>query len=366
MNNPFINELFFTKSFCCIGRTLKKCFNCKYCRLSDDSTRDFDFSVLPSQINHAFRKVPIAVNLFYGDPTLQIENTVNLLRKLESNGHKGPVIIITKGDFTKFPKENFDLDLHFAFSTFGTNHQLDGGSTKTFLANLEEAKKFPQYKYSIEFRPIVYGVNDSEDVIDFVMSTAAKYKLAVGYSGLQGKPKVVEEWRKQNLGLNPYPGYCFGHKKIVADYVERRIQEISANYQVPVFRKTSCLMSFVHEMERDYNAHYYRPNEVGCDCCVMREKCFKFRDNLGNMTIPDKLIPFKYDVVFKEKHTCILKEKGVCEFPTEDCSKIRGYLIKVSDKITTSDVRVIKWLTGYTVDADFFESSYISTNWRTI
>ena len=31
--------------------------------------------------------------------------------------------------------------------------------------------------------------------------------------------------------------------------------------------------------------------------------------------------------------------------------------------ITTSDVRVIKWLTGYTVDANFYESPEISEAW---
>lgn len=31
--------------------------------------------------------------------------------------------------------------------------------------------------------------------------------------------------------------------------------------------------------------------------------------------------------------------------------------------LTTSDVRVIKWLTGYTVDANFNDSFLISEDW---
>ena len=57
------------------------------------------------------------------------------------------------------------------------------------------------------------------------------------------------------------------------------------------------------------------------------------------------------------------KEKGICEFPTEDCSHISGNIIHINNKITTSDVRVIKWLTGYTVDANFFEDAHISDAW---
>ena len=34
------------------------------------------------------------------------------------------------------------------------------------------------------------------------------------------------------------------------------------------------------------------------------------------------------------------------------------------NEITTADVRVIKWLTGYTVDADFLESQYINKKWK--
>ena len=43
---------------------------------------------------------------------------------------------------------------------------------------------------------------------------------------------------------------------------------------------------------------------------------------------------------------------------------ISGNLLTTDRKLTTSDVRVIKWLTGFTVDADFVESPYISDDWK--
>ena len=42
---------------------------------------------------------------------------------------------------------------------------------------------------------------------------------------------------------------------------------------------------------------------------------------------------------------------------------IHGTLLTTDRTLTTSDVRLIKWLTGYTVDADFYESPYISEDW---
>lgn len=55
----------------------------------------------------------------------------------------------------------------------------------------------------------------------------------------------------------------------------------------------------------------------------------------------------------------------LCNFPTDDCSNINGNLIHISEIISISDVRLIKWLTGYTVDANFFESYEMSEKWVT-
>lgn len=140
--------------------------------------------------------------LFYGDPFLQVENTVNILRRLESAKHKGPVIIITKGDFSKFPDVHFDLNLHIAFSTFGIDSIFDGNTMERFENNLKETRnRKNNYKYSMEFRPIVYEVNDSIEVFDKVLSLARDYNLAVGYSGLQGKPESVKIWESEETQI---------------------------------------------------------------------------------------------------------------------------------------------------------------------
>lgn len=307
-------------------------------------------------------------------PLLQLDNTIKFLKNLEKSKHNGPVVIITKGDFSKFPKIDFDLDLHFAFSTFGLENsgqidrsKYDGSTFKRFLNNLETAKKIDKYKYSIEFRPIIFGINDSIDSISSVINTAHYYKLPVGYSGLQGKPNVVKYWEAKNYDFKPYPGYSFGHKKSLSDEVKSDIISLAKEKDVNVFSKTSCLLSYTHKLNRDYNSHYYRPNEVGCFDCVMKNKCFKAKEKRYNM---DKfynefkdVIPFNFDIIIKSNHECILKKKGICEFPTEDCSKISGPLIKINEQITTADVRVIKWITGFTVDADFVEQSYLSKVW---
>ena len=354
----------FAKSFYLLGDTLDYCYDCKYCRLNGEKNEEKHYNILPSEINPNFTNIPVAVNLFYGDPLLQIDNTVNYLKKLEHIKHKGPVIIITKGDFSKFPDIPFNLDLHIAFSTFGVDSQLDGNTMERFENNLKEInKRKNNYKYSIEYRPIIYNVNDSVEVFDRVLKIAKEYNLAIGYSGLQGKPESVKIWKEQGINLQPYPGYRFGHKKIIDSKVIELFEKMAQSYNVPVFRKTSCLFSYVHNLPRDYNAHYYRPSELGCNNCIMQEKCNNFKTSLPIENDLHDIIPFDYEIINKQDHICILKQKGICEFPTEDCAHINGNIIHIQETLTTSDVRVIKWLTGYTVDANFYESPKISETW---
>lgn len=354
----------FAKSFYLLGDSLDYCYDCKYCRLNGEKFEEKHYNILPSEINDNFTNIPVAINLFYGDPLLQIDNTINYLKRLEAIKHKGPVIIITKGDFKKFPDVSFDLDLHIAFSTFGVNSPLDGSTIKRFENNLKEIKKRKNnYKYSIEYRPIIYNVNDNFEAFDRVLSLAKKYGLAIGYSGLQGKPASVKIWQEQEIDLQPYPGFKFGHKKIIDEKIIELFEKMAQSYNVPVFRKTSCLFSYVHNLPRDYNAHYYRPTELGCSNCVMQDKCQSFKQNLPLENDLHNIIPFDYKIINKQEHVCILKKKGICEFPTEDCSHISGNIIHINKMLTTSDVRIIKWLTGYTVDANFYESPKISEEW---
>jgi hypothetical protein len=74
-----LKELCFSKSFVMIGDSKKNCYNCKYCRAIDTESH---YGIIPSEINPLFAKIPVTVNLFYGDPMLQLDNTLSYLDKL--------------------------------------------------------------------------------------------------------------------------------------------------------------------------------------------------------------------------------------------------------------------------------------------
>ncbi len=67
----------FAKSFYLMGDTLNYCYDCKYCRLNEEKCEEKHYTIMPSEINHNFINLPVAVNLFYGDPLLQIDNTIH-------------------------------------------------------------------------------------------------------------------------------------------------------------------------------------------------------------------------------------------------------------------------------------------------
>jgi len=355
-----LKNTYISKSFWCIGNSLKYCYNCNYCRLLVGSPEE-NYSTLPTQISKYFKNIPVAINLFYGDPLLQIDKTIELLYALEKEKHKGPVVIITKGDFSKFPDIYFDLDIHVAFSTFGINSLQDGGNWERFLNNINQiSKREFKYKYSIEFRPICYGINDDFETLKRVFKVAKEYNLCIGYSGLQGKKEIVKIWEEEKLPFAPYPGYSFGHLKPLSKEVQENLVILSKFYNVSIFHKTSCLISYVHGLDRDYNCHYYRPDEVDCKNCPMNDFC-----RGKKYTTPDiqTKIPFKYIIEYKEKHECSLKQMNLCNYPTKECSNIQGYIIKIEEELTAADYRMIKWLTGYAVDCKFTQSEELSIKW---
>ena len=372
-----LTDYFFLKSFYCMGKEHQTCFGCSYCR-ARDKHNEKEYFTPPSQINPLFITIPVVIDIFYGDPLLYTEDTLKCLEILEMEGHKGPVIIITKGKMdSKKALDIFDrkwnLNIHFGLSFFG-NIRYDAFATfERLRSNLSVCKSLSDkygYSYGIEYRPIIKGINDSEEIIDKLFAMAREFSTTVAYSGLQVEKELSEYIEKNNLPFEPYDGYDFGMKKNIGDNVVELLKKNSIKHGVPIFKKTSCAISLSQQLGRDYNAHYYRPNEMGCkDCPNFVMSCSDFKHKLDTKEIDYDLIsklPFDLKVVHKEHHSCKLHREGLCKFPSSDCLDINGTLLQTDRKLTTSDVRVIKWITGMTVDAVFYESPYISKDWLSI
>ena len=357
-------EAYFSKSGMMIGKELRNCFNCTYCRAHNGEMLDFT-KYLPTDLNEWFGRVPVMVNLFYGDPVLQAKETVGILDRLEEAQHYGPVLLVTKGDLSKFPDKEWNMYVHYGISTFGINSMYDGGTIEQFEKNLDICRERGDY-YSIEFRPIIKNINDSDEVFRYVVGKAKEHGVGIGYCGLQVSEETRLRLKNEGVEFEPYDERVgFGLKKFISKERDEAFRRIAKENGVNVFRKTSCLIASANS-HPDYNAHYYRPNEVGCYDCQNKDICFEHKEELFKSPDIDYLksvIPFEFELVDKENHVCTLYKNGLCKFPSNDCLHISGKMVKIKEEITTTDVRLIKWLTGYTVDAKFVELPYMSTAW---
>ena len=357
-----------------MGQQHDKCFDCAYCRARGKEHNDGYFTA-PSELNPLFTYLPVSLNIFYGDPFIYLNDTERCLDILEKAEHKGPVIIITKGDLMhnlKFfkkspydPPREWNLNLHFGLSFFGNEKYDKAATINRLVRNLEFCKYYKRgrnFTYNIEYRPLINGINDDEATIESVFKLAQRYHTSIAYSGLQVEKELEDYIKEKKLPFKPYEGYDFGMKKNVSKEIEQKFRAFSVQYNVPVFKKTSCAITYARGLDRDYNAHYYRPNEVGCPTCQNKAKCHLFKRENVKCDILDKL-PFDLKLVWKEHHSCRLHREGLCKFPSPDCLDINGWLLQTDRELTTTDVRIIKWLTGFTVDAKFVELPYMQEDW---
>lgn len=138
---------------------------------------------------------------------------------LEENNHKGPVIIITKGDLRNLKTLNYNLDLHIGLSTIGKYHDFDKISHGNFIKNIKFLNN-KNIKFSCELRPLMYQINDDIITIDEVFKTCYDNNIPIVYSGIQGDEKLVKYWKDHNIDIKPFPGMSLVLKNLFQKNVD--------------------------------------------------------------------------------------------------------------------------------------------------
>ena len=113
------------------------------------------------------------------------------------------------------------------------------------------------------WRPLVPGLNDSDEHLDRAYALA-HYADATVFTGLFYRDEIAAYYRANGL---PEPYDETARRKIVPETLERRVLA-AFDGSAPLFRKTSCAVSFAHGLP-DYNGH------VGiaeiCDICPVSQ-----------------------------------------------------------------------------------------------
>jgi hypothetical protein len=128
---------------------------------------------------------------------------------------------------------------------------------------LMSAPKRRKYRTILYWRPLVPGLNDSTAHLDVAYHLAQSADATV-FTGLFYRDEIAAYYQANGL---PQPYDETARRKIMPETLERRVLA-AFDESTPLFRKTSCAVSFIHGLP-DYNGHA-GIREI-CDICPVTQ-----------------------------------------------------------------------------------------------
>jgi DNA repair photolyase len=203
-------------------------------------------------------------------------HTLDMLGRLDAHGLTNHVLVITR--WRVEPEDcavlnsfnNIKVTLLVTHSGI-TDPRIEPVDSSIAAASLKTAyKRAQQYRVVLYWRPIVPGLNDSDEHLDQAFELS-HHAHATVFTGLFFKAQIREYFRAHNL---PEPYETGSRRKVFPERLERRILAAARSRHAgsPLFRKTSCAVAYAHEA-KDYNGHY-GIREL-CDICPtgQRQRC---------------------------------------------------------------------------------------------
>jgi DNA repair photolyase len=197
-------------------------------------------------------------------------HTFAVLEDLDGRGLTNHVLVITRQRMKPRDAERLDQLRHIKLTLLFTYSGIDNPRIEPYPSTvaaeslrLLSARSPRRYRTILYWRPLVPGLNDSEEHLDRAYELAQCADATV-FTGLFYRDQIAEYYRANGL---PEPYDATARRKIVPETLERRV--LAAFADVPsLFRKTSCAVSFAHGLP-DYNGHY-GIREL-CDICPMSQ-----------------------------------------------------------------------------------------------
>ncbi|RMW31596.1 radical SAM protein [Pseudomonas savastanoi] len=186
-------------------------------------------------------------------------HTHNLLRLLDEAGLTNIVLVITRWKVTPTDCEQFNALRNIKLTILVTysgirdpkvepiKSSIAGNSLKTLFKHAQS------YRVVLYWRPIIPGLNDSEEHVAQAAGLA-KHAHATVFSGLFYRKEIAEYYQSQGIA-EPYNSTA--RRKLLPLEEEQRLLGRYESYGpgTPIFRKTSCGVAFGHQ-QPDYNGHF--------------------------------------------------------------------------------------------------------------
>jgi DNA repair photolyase len=202
-------------------------------------------------------------------PTVR-PHTFAVLEDLDARGLRNHVLVITRHQMNQSDAHrlnalhNLKVTLLFTYSGIGDKRiEPYPCSVAADSLRLMSAQRRRTYRTILYWRPLVPGLNDSQEHLDQAYELA-RHADATVFTGLFYRDEIAAYYRANGL---PEPYDETARRKIVPETLEHRVLA-AFDGSTPLFRKTSCAVSHVHGLP-DYNGHVGIP-EI-CDICPIKQ-----------------------------------------------------------------------------------------------
>ncbi|MFE3026126.1 radical SAM protein [Nocardia tengchongensis] len=226
--------------------------------------------------NHFFQPhiTPIQLLNRATDPMLPRvkPHTLNMLRLLDEQKLTNHVLVISRWHIGPEDCAILNSFKNIRLTILVTNSGIDHKAIEPVDSNIaakslrtafENAERYRVIHY---WRPIVPGLNDSDEHLRRGLGLT-NHAHATVFTGLFYKAQIQEYFKVHGL---PEPYDEGPRRKILPETLEERILTAARTFGTgsPLFRKTSCAVTYAHEVA-DYNGHF-GIREL-CDICPVAQ-----------------------------------------------------------------------------------------------
>lgn len=234
-----------------------------------------DAQAVDELVNHRYFQphvTPIQLFNRATDPFLPAvrPHTYAVLEALDERGLTNHVLVITRHQMKPDDIDRLNALQHIKVTLLFTYSGIDNKDIEpypsrvaaTSLKLMSEPYR-RKYRTILYWRPLVPGVNDSDQHLT-AAHELCRFADATVFTGLFYRDQIADYYKANGL---PEPYSETARRKIVPETLERRVLETFA-YSSSLFRKTSCAVSYAHNLP-DYNGHY-GIREL-CDICPLSQ-----------------------------------------------------------------------------------------------
>lgn len=323
-----------------------------------------DDEIDDDEIRRRFKDIPVSINNLYGDPFFptQIENTFSKLDDLYKAGHTGIVSIITKTEITdeiakRLKKYTDKLNLIILVSVSGLPYEIEKiRGTRTNTLKHCNNNGIPCLAY---LRPFLPPMNTNEEVIDDLFAKIKETGTdVIVVSGLRGNDEVLT-----NLNVPLEERYKWNMRvKIIPKDVRTILDECAEKYDMKMFERTSCGVSYVLGMKYSYNPYYASPQLAKCYDCPLKETCFdkqkEFKVTKKDLDLVKKL-GYKAEIVNEDCfELCTVEptKRTECISCCTSCFRTKRNAIRIikrkNEELCLGDIGLLRFLTKKLVYCD--------------